>query len=150
MQNIDTTTELYVITELQPVWLQQVCHSCDNDEECQKLISQILLDSTSGINSEYQFVQGILKKQGKIYLGSNGEIRNQVISALHDSSLGGHSGQTACLQRLKLVFYWPKMKQDVVDWIQKCEVCQRNKVEHIASPGLLQPLEIPNVPWKHF
>lgn len=36
-------------------------------------------------------------------MGSNGNIREQVINALHNSALGGHSGQTVCLQRLKLI-----------------------------------------------
>lgn len=41
------------------------------------------------------------------------------------------------------------MKQDVIPWINKCEVRQRYKGEHVPSPGLLQPLEIANVTWKH-
>lgn len=28
-----------------------------------------------------------------------------------------------------------------------CDICQRNKVENVTSPGLLQPLPIPDQVW---
>ena len=42
-----------------------------------------------------------------------------------------------------MVFYWPGMKGDVIEWIRKCEVCQICKHEPTLSPGLLEPLAIP-------
>lgn len=63
--------------------------------------------------------------------------------------MGGHSGQNACLQRLKLLFFWPGMKAEVMELIRNCEVYQANKSEHVAYPGLLQPLCIPQQVWKH-
>ncbi|KAL0371093.1 UNVERIFIED_CONTAM: hypothetical protein Sangu_0427400 [Sesamum angustifolium] len=44
------------------------------------------------------------------------------------------------------MFYWPE-KQDVVRWVQSCDVCQRSKAEHLPYPGLLQPLAIPTQAW---
>lgn len=64
--------------------------------------------------------------------------------SLHSSAIGGHSGQNATLQRLKLIFFWPGTKSEVVEYIQSCEVFQENKSEHILYPSLLQPLYIPN------
>jgi len=34
-----------------------------------------------------------------------------------------------------------------MDFIRNCEVCQRNKTEHLRPGGLLQPLEIPSAVW---
>ena len=31
--------------------------------------------------------------------------------------------------------------------MQQCDICQRSKPEHVAYPGLLQPLPIPEIPW---
>lgn len=58
-------SELNTISELQPVWLQQVVNSYEGDEEYQNVISQMLLEAESNINFEFQFVQGILKKKEK-------------------------------------------------------------------------------------
>lgn len=66
---------------------------------------------------------------------------------LHGSSLGGHSGITATYQRIKRQFYWPKLKEAVHDHIQSCTNCHLNKGEHVPSPGLLQPLPVPEEAW---
>jgi len=39
------------------------------------------------------------------------------------------------------------MKQEVADYVAKCLACQRVKVEHQRSVGLLQLLEIPEWKW---
>lgn len=41
------------------------------------------------------------------------------------------------------------MRQDVINMVRQCEVCQRNKPEHVPYPGLLQPLPIPQHAWSH-
>lgn len=97
----------------------------------------------------YQYSAGILKKNGKLYIGSSGGLRQQLISAFHDSPVGGHSGQLGTLKRLSQVFFWPGMKQMIINYIAVCEVCQRNKGENVQYPGILQPLPIPDQAWRH-
>jgi hypothetical protein len=53
----------------------------------------------------------------------------------------------ATYQRVKALFAWPKIKQSVFDFVQACQVCQQAKVEHVRSPGLLQPLPVPSQAW---
>ncbi|KAL2245979.1 UNVERIFIED_CONTAM: Retrovirus-related Pol polyprotein from transposon [Sesamum indicum] len=90
---------------------------------------------------------GVLKKGGKICIGSHGGIREKILKALHDSALGGHSGIHGTYQRIKLLFYWPTMKMDVQEWVKRCEICQKAKHENNPYPGLLQPLPIPEQAW---
>lgn len=97
---------------------------------------------------EFEYVQGILKKERRIYVGNGADVRRNIVQTLHASALGGHSGQTTCLQRIKLAFYWPNMKSEVIEMIKSCEVCQRSKNENVQYPGLLQPLNIPTQIWK--
>jgi hypothetical protein len=40
------------------------------------------------------------------------------------------------------------MKQDITDYVNKCQVCQQAKSEHSKLPGLLQPLPIPTEAWQ--
>jgi hypothetical protein len=39
------------------------------------------------------------------------------------------------------------MHKDIKKFVRECSVCQENKPETVASPGLLQPLPIPNRVW---
>jgi len=41
------------------------------------------------------------------------------------------------------------MKREIAQYVAKCLVCQRIKVEHQRTTGLLQPLLIPEWKWEH-
>ncbi|WVZ96404.1 hypothetical protein U9M48_042044, partial [Paspalum notatum var. saurae] len=49
--------------------------------------------------------------------------------------------------RIKGLFAWPKMKDDIRQFVQSCSVCQQAKGEHVRTPGLLEPLPVPYQPW---
>lgn len=51
-------------------------------------------------------------------------------------------------QRLKSYFFWPGIRNEVATFVQHCEICARNKSENCRSPGLLQPLQIPDQAWQ--
>lgn len=50
---------------------------------------------------------------------------------------------------LKQKFWWPGMKNQIADFVEKCLVCQKVKAEHQRPAGLLQPLEVPEWKWDH-
>ncbi|KAL0361148.1 UNVERIFIED_CONTAM: Retrovirus-related Pol polyprotein from transposon.6 [Sesamum radiatum] len=95
------------------------------------------------------YENGILRRRERICVGSHGGIRKKIIKSLHDSSLGGHSGINGTYQRIKHLFYWPTLREDVNTWMNECEVYQRSKHENNPYPGLLQPLPIPNQAWSY-
>ena len=41
------------------------------------------------------------------------------------------------------------MKQDVIQFVQACDICQRFKAKHVQYLGLLQPLPVPHLAWTH-
>lgn len=136
----------YLTTEVTPTWKLEVGKSMENDNEAQELIAQLLIDAES--LPEYQYKDGILRKQGKIYLCSSGEVRQKIMELIRSTPEGGHSGIATSIKRAELIFFWPTLKKDLAALIKGCEICQRNKVEHVPSPGLLQPLPIPNKAWE--
>jgi hypothetical protein len=40
------------------------------------------------------------------------------------------------------------MREDIVEYVARCDTCQRVKAEHQRPAGLLQPLEIPTWKWE--
>uniref|UniRef100_A0A453IF39 Integrase zinc-binding domain-containing protein n=1 Tax=Aegilops tauschii subsp. strangulata TaxID=200361 RepID=A0A453IF39_AEGTS len=73
----------------------------------------------------------------------------RLLTALHSSALGDHSGMKATYSRTKNFFYWPGMKKEIEQFVTECPVCQKNKGEHCHSPGLLDPLHVPDMAWTH-
>jgi hypothetical protein len=60
----------------------------------------------------------------------------------------GHPGYQKMITTVRQLYYWPRMKQDIVEYISKCLECQQVKVEHKHPAGLLQPLPIPEWKWE--
>ena len=87
----------------------------------------------------FSLQDGVIIYKNRIWLGNHKEDQQAILLALHSSGLGGHSGITATYQKVKSLFAWPHMKQDVHDYIAACQVCAQAKTEHSKLPGLLQP-----------
>ncbi|KAJ1686917.1 hypothetical protein LUZ63_018307 [Rhynchospora breviuscula] len=139
------SSDCNLVSELIPNWVEELKSSYEDDSWIQSLRAKLLSDDhTSSLYSEYQ---GLIRYKGKICVGNNHDWRNKLLQEVHDTSLGGHSGILASYQRLKSMFYWPNMKEDVYKYVRTCEVCQLNKGEHVKSPGLLQPLAVPEEAW---
>jgi hypothetical protein len=51
-------------------------------------------------------------------------------------------------QNLKRKYWWYGLKRDVVAHVVMCDVCQRVKVEHQRTAGLLHPLKLPEWKWE--
>lgn len=116
---------------MQVALLDEVKLTWSQDPQLQKLLQAINARTTH--KAYYKLQGGILSRKGKIMVGHNPNIRKQLIAFYHGSSIGGHSGISATLKRLKQEFYGKKMKQDVYVFVRECEVCQRCKHENVAS-----------------
>jgi len=54
------------------------------------------------------------------------EERKKILQEFHEQPIGGHLGMKRTIDRIKLYTTWWGMKQDIEDYIRKCEVCQKN------------------------
>lgn len=70
-----------------------------------------------------------------------------ILNEFHDTVVGGHSGYLRTYKRIASLVYWEGMRKKIQEYVQACEVCQRNKYQTLAPRGLLQPLPIPTQIW---
>ena len=59
---------------------------------------------------------------------NNKEEQQKIIKEYHDGLIGGHGGQKATISRIKERFYWVNLNKDVIEYIQKCNQCQKQKI----------------------
>ena len=88
-----------------------------------------------------------MRRKSKIVVPDDTELRNSILNWLHCSSQGGNSGRDVTVQRVKGLFYWKGLAKDIQAYLRSCGVCQACKYDTAASPGLLQPLPIPEGVW---
>ncbi|GKD72874.1 retrotransposon protein, putative, unclassified, partial [Tanacetum coccineum] len=116
-----------------------------NDLELQQLITA--LEANPQSHKHYTWSNGQLSRKGKLVVGNNETLRQQLLQYFHLDPSGGHSGVQATMKRVTGLCYWKKLRQQVKVFVAVCKVCQTNKPDLSAYPGLLQPLPIPKLIW---
>jgi len=86
----------------------------------------------------FQWKDGLLLYQGKIWIPNNEGIRTTLVAKDHEPPQAGHVGMTKTTELISRRYYWPKIREDIKRFINNCETCQRTKVVRHAPYGLLQ------------
>ena len=137
--------QVLAISEITPRWLEIVIEGYQQDPATKELLIEL---SLTGSNTKgYSLVDGVIRYKGRIWLGKHKEAHQAILQALHSSGLGGHSGITATYYKVKALFAWSGMKEDIKNYVTACQVCSQAKPEHCKLPGLLQPLSVPPQAW---
>ena len=50
-------------------------------------------------------------------------LRRLLFEHYHGGPTGGHMGEFKTLHRLRVRFFWPRMRKDISDWVQQCGQC---------------------------
>jgi transposase InsO family protein len=122
-----------------------------NDSRIQKIIN----DLKQHPNISFEYEDGILYK---LLCNRNAPIKrkliyvphsmiNSLLFSYHDNPLiGGHFAVQRTLEKLKQKFWWPDMKQNIINYIKSCVVCQAYNVSRHKRPGFLCPITYPDGP----
>lgn len=107
---------------------------------------------------EFNANNSYIKEDGRWYLIKDKQMRlciprkdtalkEQLLHEHHDTPYSGHLGIDKTLHSLQRYFYWRNMHDTIYDYVQSCEMCQRNKASNQKPSGLLQPIPIPERRW---
>ena len=105
----------------------RVLEAQKNDVKISSIVSQI------GNDKETEFTvneNGVLYYKDQVCVPDGNDSRKDILEEAHSGSFAIHPGSTKMYQDLKMSFWWSRMKRDVLEFVTKCLVCQRVKVEH--------------------
>ncbi|XP_074293196.1 uncharacterized protein LOC141620153 [Silene latifolia] len=91
---------------------------------------------------------GYLRYQSRLYVPDAVDLRKRVLDEARLSLYSIHPGEDKMYKYLKLQFWWPNMKNDIVTYVWKYLTCQQVKIEHKRPGGLLQSLDVPLWKWE--
>lgn len=135
---------LAVLSSASPAWLTSIQTSYQSDPYATDLIDLIAkLSLQHDAVPHFSLKDGLLRYKSRIWIGKDPALHSQLIAALHNSAIGGHSGSLVTYRRLKQIFAWRGMKSDVKQYVQACQVCLQAKPDRAKYPGKLQPLPTP-------
>lgn len=92
-------------------------------------------------------VNSLLCWKGCIFVPEGQDLRLQILCTKHDHVLAGHFSQSKMLSLVCREYFWPKLWEFMVDYVNSCSVCTRNKSRRHWPYGYLKQLPIPLQPW---
>jgi len=100
-------------------------------------------------DEEWREEDGIMYREGKVYVPKDDILRAEIIRLHHDTPVGGHGGQWKTVELVTQNFWWLGVTKEVKQYVEGCDSYQRNK-NHTEQPaGKLMPNLIPEKPWTH-
>jgi transposase InsO family protein len=71
--------------------------------------------------------------------------RKRLMKQFHDLPARGHQGPDRTYQAMKYYFFWPNMRLEIFNFIERCFLCQKHKRNYLRVP--LQHHVIPREPF---
>ncbi|MBW0565845.1 hypothetical protein O181_105560 [Austropuccinia psidii MF-1] len=71
-----------------------------------------------------------------------------ILKECHDCPYMGHMSEDRTKERVASTAWWPKWEQELSEYINTCERCQKANRKHGKKYGLLQHIEEPKHPWE--
>jgi len=78
-------------------------------------------------DEEWRDIDGVMYKEGKVYIPKNEMLRAEIIRLYHDTPVRGHGRQWKTVELVTRNFWWPGVMKEVKQYIEGCDSCQRNK-----------------------
>jgi len=78
-------------------------------------------------DEEWQEEDGLMLRDGKVYVPRNEKLRAEVIQLYYDIPVEGYGGQWKIMELITRNFWWPEVTKEVKKYIEECNACQRNK-----------------------
>ena len=73
-------------------------------------------------------INGVWHKDGRTVVTAKSPSTKQLIHDHHDLPVHGHPGISHTADLLQRRYWWPRLRQDVIQYVRGCAECQRHKV----------------------
>ncbi|GJR96252.1 putative reverse transcriptase domain-containing protein [Tanacetum coccineum] len=102
-----------------------------------------------GLDAQFESKEdGAIHFVGRIWVPSTGGMRKVIMDEAHASRYSVHPGADKMYYDLRDVYWWPGMRRDIAEYVNRCLTCLKVKAEHQKPSGLLQQPEIPEWKWE--
>jgi hypothetical protein len=84
--------------------------------------------------------QGVWYKDGRQVVTGDIKDKHHIIQSHHDTPVHRHPGISKTIQLMERLYWWPKMRLDITEYVKGCADCQRHKVNTRPTKAPLQPI----------
>ncbi|GAU23275.1 hypothetical protein TSUD_281700 [Trifolium subterraneum] len=121
-------------------FLEKVREYQKGDEKVMERVALVI----EGQENDFKIDEnGVVKYRGRVCIPDVAELKRMILDEGHRSRLSIHPSVTKMYQDLRKLFWLPRMKKEIAEYVYACLVCQKSKIGHQKPSGLLQPLFVP-------
>ena len=66
--------------------------------------------------------------QNQFVIPPSEPLKQEILYHNHEKPTTGHPGRDQTIQRVAALYWWPKLKEWVVNYAKRCTLCQQNKI----------------------
>jgi len=108
----------------------------DRDGHESLYIPKCAMISNSQLQTEFPVEGDTLRPQCSV--------REELLRDIHNN---GHVGTGKMIELVRRLYYWPRMRLSISDYVRGCKTCQQNKSRTHKEYGRLRTLELPTRRW---
>ena len=112
--------KLLAMLKIKPVWSSQIIEAQDRDPFLQKIKRQLAKGKYADFNVGND---GELRMNGHLCMPKVDSLREDILEEAHKAPYAMHPGTTKMYRTLRPHYWWPIMKKDVADYVEKCLSC---------------------------
>jgi len=127
-------------------FLKSVQEEAEKDDEYKKSRKGTGAAPTDQKDRELKKEGEPLYRKGKLWIPKRKTL--SVMESEHETKVARHMGQDKIIELIRRNFWWPKMNEQIIDYVRSCPECQKNKTARYQPYGLSSPLELPYTPWQ--
>jgi len=95
-----------------------------------------------------EMMDGCVYWKGMLWIPNDRNLIRQILESEYDTKVAGHMGQDKTIELIRRNFWWPRMNEQITDFVRSCLQYQKNKAARHQPYGLLTPMELPYAPWQ--
>ncbi|GJS85493.1 putative reverse transcriptase domain-containing protein [Tanacetum coccineum] len=89
-----------------------------------------------GLDAQFESKEnGAIHFVGRIWVPSTGGLRKVIMDEAHASRYSVHPGADKMYYDLRDVYWWPGMRRDIAEYVNRCLTCLKVKAEHQKPSG---------------
>lgn len=116
------------------------------DPDCANIL-EALPSSSSTFEYRLNETGLILRKDNRILIPNDSNLKTKILQICHDDKTAGHVGTAKTIDLVTRRFYWKNLHRDVKEYVTSCVKCQMNKPSNQSQLGLLNPIPTPEQRW---
>ncbi|RWS22725.1 Transposon Ty3-G Gag-Pol polyprotein-like protein, partial [Leptotrombidium deliense] len=118
----------------------RLLHEQQKDKFCNEIVEQLKCEVNK--HTEDEFVISNVDDKVILQVVLPKTMILELLKHYHDSLQGGHFNYEITFEKIRLKYYFPKMRTIIKDYCRACKECQLSKPSHQLSPGLNKILHV--------